>query len=210
MGFWTWVGATGGLPVHPDHPPSQQGEGLWTSFWVLGHACPHEGCKAFFETGFEDSDWIRSSTSRAGVSSHTANSGSQSLFTRYGSVSVTSRDIDTSTVNSVTVSYWVRRGSDAFSEDPDPGEDLVAEYYSSAGSWVQLAYFSGGYPYGEIFNRNIGEESVVGLATASTIHIRNRRDLDPLVGPHGLSIATHKAIREGTVQPQLRSRPRRE
>jgi hypothetical protein len=37
-----------------DQPPPQQRERLRAAFWILGHACPHEGGETLFEAGLED------------------------------------------------------------------------------------------------------------------------------------------------------------
>ncbi len=104
-----------------------------------------------FESG-SLSGWAISDADRAGAGTHTSQSGRWSMYTRHGSVRV-AKAIDTSTLSEVTVGYWVRRGKDSFSEDPDWGEGLKVEYKNSSGSWVQLDHFDGGPPYGEIFTR---------------------------------------------------------
>lgn len=89
----------------------------------------------------------------AGISTQTANSGSRSLFTRWALVSVTSRSFDLSTIGGAQLAIWVRRGDDAFSEDPEiaGSEDLVVEYLDDVGGWQQLARYVGGGTPGEIF-----------------------------------------------------------
>ena len=49
------------------------------------------------------------------------------------------------------VSSWVRRGADAFSENPDGNENLEIEYRADDDSWVLLDRFSGSDTPGEIF-----------------------------------------------------------
>ncbi len=88
--------------------------------------------------------WSVSGWGSAGVTTNTVISGSNSLFTRWGEVSVTSAAIDLSGRPTASVSYWVRRGTDAISEDPDSGEDLVVEYLAADGTWVVLDTFPGG------------------------------------------------------------------
>ncbi len=106
-----------------------------------------------FEDGSLGSDWTL--TGQGGVGTQTANSGIYSAY-HYGSAgSITSRIIDLSSYGYVYVSYWVRRGHDSFSENPDNGEDLVVEYNNSLGNWVQLDYFLGFGTPGEIYIRSI-------------------------------------------------------
>lgn len=89
----------------------------------------------------------------AGIASYTANSGTRSLYTRWRAVSVTSRSFDLSAVGGAELALWVRRGSDAFSEDPDNNEDLAIQYLNDSASWVTLETFPGNGTVGEIFNR---------------------------------------------------------
>ena len=103
-----------------------------------------------FENGL--TSWtVTSSGGSAGVSSATAAAGSNSLFTRWDPVTVTSSAVDLLGGNGVELSVWVRRGSDSFSEDPDDGENLVIEYLDNGGSWVSLQTFAGSGTSGEVF-----------------------------------------------------------
>jgi MSHA biogenesis protein MshQ len=106
-----------------------------------------------FESGL--GNWtIASSGGDAGTSTVTANSGSSSMFTRWGVVTVTLGTIDTTVASSgPKVTAWIRRGDDAFSENPDAGEDLVIEYLNNVGTWVALETFPGNGTPGEILNR---------------------------------------------------------
>lgn len=106
-----------------------------------------------FESGL--GDWVVNSTGGgdAGVSGAVANSGSFSLYTRWNAVTVTSPALSLSGASGVELSAWIRRGDDAFSEDPDDGEDLVVEYLDDAGNWVALETFTGAGTAGEVFNR---------------------------------------------------------
>ena len=63
---------------------------------------------------------------------------------------MTSNVIDTS-VPAASVSAWIRRGSDSFSEDPDGNEDLIFEYLDNGGNWVILESFRGQDAPGETF-----------------------------------------------------------
>lgn len=90
----------------------------------------------------------------AGIGSQTYNSANNSLYLRWDEVAVESRDIDASGVSNPQLSLWVRRGDDAFSEDPDNNEDLRIEYYNSSGSWTTLQTLPGGGTDGESLNLN--------------------------------------------------------
>ncbi len=106
-----------------------------------------------FESGL--GNWtIASSGGSAGIGNHTALSPSNSLYLRWDTVTVTSQVLDLSALTSGSIQYWVRRGDDSFSEDPDSGENLVIEYYTSTGSWQVLDTFTGSGPGGEVFTRN--------------------------------------------------------
>lgn len=89
----------------------------------------------------------------AGVSNATSSSPSNSLYLNGGTVDVESIVIDTTDVWFSDLTLWVRRGSDAFSEDPDGGEDLVVEYLDDLGTWVALETFTGSGGPGQIFAR---------------------------------------------------------
>ena len=103
--------------------------------WGLG------SCEEF-EGGLSNWVVIRSGGD-AGISSATASSPANALFTRWGAVSVTSAPIDLSGALLVDLDVWVRRGADSFSEDPDGNEDFVIEFLDSGGSWVNLETFAG-------------------------------------------------------------------
>ena len=108
-----------------------------------------------FEYGFLTSRWtVAASGGDAGVGTYTANSGVASLFTRYGRVDVTSRAIDLAGQSNLNLSVWIRRGDDAFSEDPDNNEDLVIEYLASNNAWVTLETFAGNGTPGQIYDRS--------------------------------------------------------
>lgn len=106
-----------------------------------------------FESG--TNNWqVVSSGGDAGIGTQTANSVSNSLYLRWGVVSVTSYDIDISAEPTVYLNFWLRRGADSFSEDPDNNEDFTVEYFNNAGAWVNLETFNGNGTVGEIFNRS--------------------------------------------------------
>ncbi len=106
-----------------------------------------------FESGLGANWTIATSGGFAGTGTATAASPTRSLFLNGGVVSVTSAPVDTSLVSFSDLSLWIRRGDDAFSEDPDPAEDLVVEYLDDGGSWVVLETFAGGGLDGEILPR---------------------------------------------------------
>ena len=108
-------------------------------------------CEAF-EGGL--GNWVvLSSGGDAGISTATANSPANSLFLRWGAVTVTSGVIDLNGALLVDLDVWVRRGADSFSEDPDGNEDLVIEFLDNGGSWIALETFIGQDTPGEVFAR---------------------------------------------------------
>ncbi len=107
-----------------------------------------------FESGLGNWSIDASGGGSAGINGDTFNSAGNSLFTRWGVVNVTSAAAIDATGKSYQFSLWIRRGSDAFSEDPDAGEDLQAQYYNSAGSWVTLETFDGDGAAGQVYERN--------------------------------------------------------
>jgi len=105
-----------------------------------------------FESGSLDTNgWVKSGNGVAGVGSHTAKSGIYSMYTRSGAVCVTSKAINV--VVPIVVFYWIRRGSDSFSEDPDSNENLIVEYLNNESDWVQLDIFYGNGTPGQIYDK---------------------------------------------------------
>ncbi|MEM8617549.1 MAG: hypothetical protein AAGF20_11530 [Pseudomonadota bacterium] len=102
-----------------------------------------------FESGF--GNWTTTVSSASGINTDTANSGTRSLYLRHQAVTTTSLPFNSGGVNELTV--WVRRGADAFSENPDAGENLVIEYLNQSGTWIALETFQGSGTQGQIFNR---------------------------------------------------------
>ncbi|MBN1801305.1 MAG: hypothetical protein JW891_07350 [Candidatus Lokiarchaeota archaeon] len=102
-----------------------------------------------FEDGYLTPDWTLGGT--GGVNSYTSNSGRYSAYLCAGQGDITLRTIDLSTYQEISVSFWIRRGSDEFSEDTDYGEDFIVEYCDIYGHWIELAYYIGGGTPGEIF-----------------------------------------------------------
>lgn len=103
-----------------------------------------------FENGIP---YIEAGTGIVAISPFVSSSPPNSMTLNGGPVTATGPVIDSST-NFLGVTLWVRRGSDAFSEDPDPGEDLVVEYLDVFGNWIPLETFSGSGTDGEIFTRS--------------------------------------------------------
>ncbi|MDH4122610.1 MAG: hypothetical protein OEV21_00780 [Thermoplasmata archaeon] len=98
-------------------------------------------------------NWTASIATQAGVSTATANSGIYSMYTRWNSVTVTSWEVNLSGLASAEVKCWIQRGDDAFSEDPDAGEDLIVQYRNVTGTWIDLETFMGSGTPGETYWR---------------------------------------------------------
>ncbi|MBT5220242.1 MAG: hypothetical protein HOM16_12285 [Woeseia sp.] len=100
--------------------------------------------------------WTTTNGSRSGIltGGQVSNSATRGAFTRRQQVTVTGPGISAA-VPGAEVSIWVRRGSDAFSEYPDGGENLVIEYRRAYNSWAQLLFYMGGVTAGQIFNDTV-------------------------------------------------------
>lgn len=120
-----------------------------------------------FESGF--GNWSTTNGTRSAINGDTFNSSSNSLFLRHNTVTTTSDTFDSDGLDEITV--WVRRGSDAFSENPEANENLVFEYRNSSGTWIALETFPGSGTQGEIFER-----TYTGLSNAeyATFQVRFR------------------------------------
>ncbi|MEM6535842.1 MAG: hypothetical protein AAF613_09405 [Pseudomonadota bacterium] len=104
------------------------------------------GCGSFA------TNWTTTNSNLGGVSTQTSQSGNCSMFLRGDEVSNTSNVIDLSAVTGADLDVWIRQGSDAFSEDPDPSEDLVVEYLNASGIWTSIEQYDGGLrPVGTVF-----------------------------------------------------------
>ena len=109
-----------------------------------------------FSDNFEDgtlANWTTSNAARSGVSNAGgfAGSGAFGAFTRNDPVSVTSPSINAA-VPAATLTLWVRRGADSFSEDTDANEDFVIEYRDAGGSWIPLITYFGSGTNGQVYN----------------------------------------------------------
>ena len=100
--------------------------------------------------------WTTNNTTRAGLATGGAvsNSGNTGLFTRHGPVVAQSPAFNAA-VPAAELTIWVRRGSDAFSEYPDGGEDLLLEFRRTDGTWGALRTYPGGGTPGQIFNDSL-------------------------------------------------------
>lgn len=140
------------------------GYGAWT-VGPLGNACDgvsgNRGC-----AGIDSSvpPWSTASSPRANPT--------RSMFTRWSNVTVTSPVIDLSTRTGAKLSFWLRRGSDCFSEWPGDnqagcgdalsayqskiGEEFQVLYKNDVGNWVVLAQYPTDDTPGEYFSPAIG------------------------------------------------------
>jgi len=105
-----------------------------------------------FENGLINFDIINAG-GEAGVSTATAQSPVTSAFTRAGNVTIIS--VPTSTLFGFTgVSFFLQRGDDSFSENPDTNEDMQVSYIDENGNPVLLETFAGNGTPGQVFIRN--------------------------------------------------------
>ncbi len=135
--------------------------GITVDYWHVDDVIVREGqastplqfgqCEDF-EGGL--GSWTAAGRGEAGVGSHTANSGTRSLYLRHDNVSVTSAAIDADR-SSAVLNVWVRRGLDSFSEDPDRREDLLFEYLDAGGNWRSLKNYRGAGRAGQIYEDSL-------------------------------------------------------
>ena len=145
------IGGSGG-------PPANGGIGF--DFWhvddvritetlMSGAVLTANSCDEF-ENGF--GNWTTTNNDRAGVNDDTANTASNSMFIRHGDVTVSSIPVNAPSLTAI--SFWLQRGDDDFSENPEGGENITFEYLNDAGVWIALETFIGAGAPGEIFVRN--------------------------------------------------------
>ena len=76
----------------------------------------------------------------------------RSMFTRWDIVSVDSPTVSLAGKTGAQLSFWMRRGGDAFSEYPEAaGENYLVEYWASDSSWKILAQYPSGVTEGQVF-----------------------------------------------------------
>lgn len=148
---------------------------LWAALGLSAVAFAAPG-DILFSDNFERGalgPWTTNNGSRSGILAGGDVSGSptRGAFTRRNVVTVTSPTI-AAAVPAAELSIWVRRGSDAFSEYPDGGEDLALEYRRSNGTWAALRVYQGGGPAAEIFTDTF---SLPGEALHGNLALRLRQ-----------------------------------
>lgn len=84
------------------------------------------------------------SRGEAGIGTYIANSGSRSMFICCDEVYVTSDPMDLSASNYAEVNFWLRSGSDNYSEWPSSSDDLRLDVLLDNGSWQALQLWEGG------------------------------------------------------------------
>ena len=140
------------------------GSGAGSDYWHFDDVAVTElalstplvvGACEYFESGLASNWTVTAGTGFAGTSNATALSPVNSMFLNGGTVTVTSVVVDTSDPTFTDLTYWVRRGRDTFSEDPDNGNDLVVEYLNDVGSWVALETFTGIGGPGQGYSRTV-------------------------------------------------------
>lgn len=122
-------------------------------FAAFAHAAPGDILFSdTFETNLAQWTIDNSGGGIAAITSQTASSGASSLALNGNTVRISSTTINAN-VPEAELSIWVRRGDDSFSENPETNEDLIVQYLTSGGSWVNLETFGGGGTAGEISSR---------------------------------------------------------
>lgn len=80
----------------------------------------------------------------------------RAMFTRWAIVSVDSPTINLAGKTGAQLSFWMRRGSDSFSEYPEAtGENYLVQYYASDNTWKILAQYPSGIAQGQIYTPTI-------------------------------------------------------
>jgi len=117
--------------------------------------------------------WTTTNASASGilVGPQTSGSNSRAGYTRNQAVTVTSPSFNAA-VPAARLEIWVRRGSDAISEDPDTGENFVIEYQRADSSWNQLVTYLGSGTPGQIYQASF---SLPADALHGTLAVRVRQ-----------------------------------
>lgn len=121
---------------------------------LLPVAAPAAPGDILFSDDFNDgtlAPWTTTNASRSGIGTGAYAASGSAVFTRRNAVSVTSPGFNAA-VPAARLDIWVRRGSDAFSEDTDDGEDFYIEYRRANNSWGLLGSYLGSGTKGQIYN----------------------------------------------------------
>lgn len=142
-------------------PPDNGGIG-W-DYWhiddvVVSEAAPSNGlalgrCEEF--SGGLTGWTVTTGSGDARTTGQAVHTPTQSLALQAGTVTVTSQVVDLGSVRDATLAFWLRRGSDAFSEDPDRGENFYVDYLDAAGRWNRLGTWAGDGLPGEVLEPSI-------------------------------------------------------
>lgn len=100
-----------------------------------------------FERSSLGSDWTvvkGDSRADAAIGTYIANSGTRSMYTCCRELTVTSKAIDLSGLNYAELTFWLRSGSDDYSEWPSSGDDLHVEILLSNNTWEEVKIYEGG------------------------------------------------------------------
>ncbi|WP_167768516.1 PKD domain-containing protein [Haloarcula amylovorans] len=114
------------------------------------------------------------SSASAGVNDATSNSGSAAAFHHGGAGALVSPTLDTSSTSSVTIEYWIQKGHDSFSENPDANddEDLSVEYLSASGEWVEIDRVDSAVAPGATSNGSVTVDSAQALHDGFQLRFR--------------------------------------
>jgi hypothetical protein len=118
------------------------------------HAAFGLGTCENFESGLGSWTVAPSGGGAAGTGAQTSSSPTRSLYTRGGAVTVTSNALDLRNGVTATLSAWVRRGDNSFSDAPDSNEDLLVQWRTNVTGWTTLETFLGQGSPGEVFTRS--------------------------------------------------------
>jgi len=153
---------------------SYQG-GPFSGTLISDDAGTYSAAQDFEEGGGGPTGW--SFINNASVDGRTSNSGSYSAYTGEEDFSrVVSPSYDLSTERAVRLEYWIRKGDDTFSEDPDGDEDMFVQYKDSSGDWNTAQFIpaeDGITPDGAVIDRT-GTDGIVlpGSAYHSDFQVR--------------------------------------
>jgi uncharacterized repeat protein (TIGR01451 family) len=122
---------------------------------VVGVAAPGD---ILFSDNFNDGTlppWTTTNGARSGILTgpQVAASGS-AAYTRNDVVTVTSPTFNAA-VPAARLTMWIRRGDDAFSEDPDGGEHFYVEYQRADSSWALLRSYLGSGTPGQTYTESL-------------------------------------------------------
>lgn len=136
----------------------------------------------FEEESLNETAWTHQSEdidASAGINDNTSNSGETSAYHHGAAGALVSQAMNASGTNYVEVSYWVQKGAEDFSEEPEANESLVVEYRDDEGNWEEVARYDEELEDGEEVSETLNISDTGALHDNLALRFRQQGADDP-------------------------------